>query len=235
MHRPGCYSACCGPQPLPFTALAGADVLPLPPPAVGGNDPLLRSIAGLTERPGVRLFVAEGGGGAEALIGCHHADDVLFVFGARTREEARGRGLGARLLVSGWLRVGGWAAGAGYRTWLVCVAAGPRPLPCTRTTLPASLPVRNQPDARARLPRRRTPSSTAAACRAWAGRCPPPLSSTRPCAACLTRCGAGGGVWLAGGSAPAPPLQLSCRPRLCPACGERWRLQPVADVCRRWR
>lgn len=102
-------------------------------PAVGGKDPLPKALPGLPAAPGVSLWVAEaeGGGAAEGVLGAHRRGEIAVLFGARVREQARGRGLGAALLVGGSRQ-----AGRGVPPCMCQRRVGPRwPLLCAARTL----------------------------------------------------------------------------------------------------
>ena len=73
--------------------------------ADGGTDDLPDTINASAAQPGTHILVATAGSGGEgapvdALLCCQQRGSVLWLWGARTREEKRGRGLAELLLVS---------------------------------------------------------------------------------------------------------------------------------------
>ena len=109
-------------------------------PADGGTDELPATINAAAAEPGTHILVAcSGGQGAplDALLCCQQRGDVLWLWGARTREERRGAGLAQLLLVGGCWGRGAAAVSTAIQQYpqdiemhvLVCCSLTPAP-PC---------------------------------------------------------------------------------------------------------
>ena len=188
--------------------------------ADGGTDPLPKYLAAQMAEPGTRVWVAqrEGSPAAESLICCQPRGDALWVWGARTLAAARGRGLGALLLVRG-------AEGGGRQRSLVRLPglhALRSSCPCTASALAAAAPSLTcsvscpPPPLRRRATWRRRRRGKRPAC---AGCCPPPSWPTAPCCACSSgTAGPRSARWTSGRGAPpagaahppAPPCTAAC-------------------------
>ena len=100
----------CSVAPMPARPAPPPPSLTFTPPhfsADGGTDELPDTINASAAQPGTHILVATAGSGGEgapvdALLCCQQRRDVLWLWGARTREEKRGCGLAELLLVSEW-------------------------------------------------------------------------------------------------------------------------------------
>ena len=105
--------------------------------ADGGTDDLPDTINASAAQSGTHILVATtgsgsvggsgGAGSVDALLCCQQRRDVLWLWGARTREEKRGCGLAELLLVSVLPKACGWQLNAVGACWPVHSLPPPTP------------------------------------------------------------------------------------------------------------